>query len=310
MARTDSIISIQLPTNSEADIIRWRYQGQPGPRIAVVAGIRGDTPEGMRVAYSLRVSLAKLEPLLKGSIDIYPCVNPLAAEQGERYWPFFGVDLNRLFPGKKNGHPPDRVAYHLVQDIQGADLVCELRGARPGFQESTQALVSSDEAVQWALHTNVKVVWKRTPGPAAPRTFAYQFTNSMVIEGGTGNRLTAEVGSNIHDGLLNLFVQFGILPEDSLPFSWMTMERPVVVQDDEVLRIRTDRSGLFLPQVALEQPLVQGDILGDVVDPATGELKAQITAPRDGTIMALRDQPVISPGEMVARLLCPNKEKR
>ena len=88
------------------------------------------------------------------------------------------------------------------------------------------------------------------------------------------------------------------------------MERPVVVEDNEVLRIRTNRSGLFLPQVALEQPLMKGDILGDVVDPATGELKTQITAPRDGTIMALRDQPVISPGEMVARLLCPNKEKQ
>ena len=52
MSQADSIITIHLPSGGEVPVIRRRFKGKEGKRIAIVAGIRGDTPEGMRVAYS------------------------------------------------------------------------------------------------------------------------------------------------------------------------------------------------------------------------------------------------------------------
>ena len=77
MSRADTIITIYLPTGGEAPIVRRRFVGKDGPRVAIVAGIRGDTPEGMRVAYYLAQTLSELEEKLVGTVDIYPCVDRL-----------------------------------------------------------------------------------------------------------------------------------------------------------------------------------------------------------------------------------------
>ena len=96
----------------------------------------------------------------------------------------------------------------------------ELRGARPSFREAPQALVRfrDDEAAKLAMGANVSVIWRRRPGPAAPSTFAHQFPGTIVLEGGAGNRLTAGVGQDLTDGVLNLLCQLEVLEEDALPF--------------------------------------------------------------------------------------------
>ncbi|MEC7984764.1 MAG: succinylglutamate desuccinylase/aspartoacylase family protein [Myxococcota bacterium] len=303
MSESKSIFSIELPTGGEVQLTRHRFGLKRAPRVSIVAGIRGDAPEGMRIAFSMLQRLVELEDVLQGQVDIYPCVNPLAAEQGERLWPFFGVDLNRLFPGRENGHPPERVAHALIEDLQGSDYVFELRGARPSFQESTQALVRSDDAAELALHANVRLVWKRTPGPAAPKTFAYQFPNTIVLEGGVGNQLTSTVGKELSDGILNVLAQLNILPEEKLPFSWASMERPVLVSDEDVFRIRVGRSGFFLPEASLGQEVEKGERIGRVIAPDSGAVREEIFSPVSGVIMAMRVQPVVSLGIMVARIL-------
>ena len=302
MATQSTIFEVEMPTGGSASIVRHRF-GSEHPRVAIVAGIRGDTPEGMRIALSLIQFLQIHEASLRGCVDVYPCVNPLASEQGSRLWPFFDVDLNRLFPGKENGHPPDRVAAALIEDIQACDYVIELRGARPFFQEITQALVRSDQAAQLALHLNVKVIWQRSPGPAAAKTLAYQFPHTIVLEGGVGNQLTDTVGRELTDGLLNFLAQVGIFPEADLPFSWVSMERPTLVTGSSIERVRVSRAGFFVPVTSLGAKIQAGSPIGSVLDIATGDIRETLFASATGTVMALRVQPIVSLGTMVARIL-------
>ena len=76
-----------------------------------------------------------------------------------------------------------------------------------------------------------------------------------------------------------------------------------MVSDDDVVRVRVTRSGLFLPHLSIESPQVRGSVLGEVIDPGTGSIRETVVMPFDGSIMALRDHPVVSSGEMVARIL-------
>ena len=303
MAEQSVVFELEMPTGGSVEVVRHRFGSSPQPRVAIVSGIRGDAPEGMRIALALMMFLQENEHHIQGCVDVYPCMNPLAAEQGRRLWPFFDVDLNRLFPGKENGHPPARVAHSLVQDLQQCDYVLELRGARPFFQEITQALVRSEEAANLAMHLNVQLVWKRHPGPAASKTFAYQFPNTIVLEGGVGNQLTEDVGEQLRNGLLNFLGQVGLLPEEVLPFSWAGMERPVLVEGESVERIRVSRAGFFVPEVALGATITKGERIGTVVDISSGILREEVLASCDGLLMALRVQPIVSLGTMVARIL-------
>lgn len=313
------IFSIELPTGGNVAIPRWRFYSnethstEPLKRLSIVAGIRGDAPEGIRIAYQLLHSLIELEHDIRGVVDLYPCVNPLAAEQGQRYWPFFDIDLNRIFPGKRGGHPPHQLAYYLIQDIlkksqkdrEEEQIVLEIRGARPSFQILPQVLVRSGDtkSLEIAKHANVKMLWQRKPGPAASSTFAYQFPHSIVLEGGCGNRLITEVGDVLHDGVLNIMSHIGILPEEKLPFPWMTIETPLITTDEDLFRIRVESSGLFLPSIQINQNIQENQLIGKVIDPATGFVIEEVRSPISGVVYALREQPVVSIGIMVARVL-------
>jgi len=300
-----SLITLELPTGNTVSVVRRRFGHPGGLRVSIVAGIRGDAPEGIRVAHQLGAFLEEREDSLRGCVDIYPCMNPLASEQGSRRWPFFGVDLNRLFPGRPDGHPPDRTAFALSEDIRGTDQAIELRGARPSFFEATQAhvRVGDAKALDLAMHANVRVVWERSSGPAAPSTFAHQIPDTIVLEGGSGNRLTQEVGRDLLYGLISLLVSLEVLPEDELPFHWATLTRPERVGDEQVVRVRSNQSGLFLPAGAMWGEVSSGELLGEVIDPTTGKRLSRIVSPVSGRLLAVREHPAVYEGTMVARVV-------
>lgn len=294
-----------MPGADQVDIVRRRFRGGEGARVAIVAGIRGDTPEGMRVAHEVASVLARLSDTLVGTVDIYPCVNPLAAQRGTRRWPFFDLDLNRCFPGRPDGHAPDTVAWKLLEDLRGAEQVIELRGAHPDFREAAQAHVREGDrqASERARHANVQVIWERNPSGASPSTFAAQFESPIVLEGGSGNRLNAKVGLTLVEGTLNLLNMLGVLPDEGLPFHWAGIRRPLVVRDEQVHRVRASRAGFFLPRIEPWQELAVGDVLGTVVDPATGAIRETLTSPVQGHVLALRERPVVFPGSMLVRVI-------
>lgn len=304
-ARLDVLHSIGMPSGDTVDIVRRRFSGGDGPRVAIVAGIRGDAPEGVRVAHAVAQVLNENHETLLGCVDVFPCVNPLAAHRGTRHWPFFDQDLNRRFPGRADGHAPDVVAWKLVQELASADHVIELRGAHPAFSETPQAHVrsTSAEAAEAALHANVNMVWRRDPGLAAPSTFAAQFANTISLEGGTGNRLTPGVGQALAEGVLNLLNVLEVLPDGALPFHWAAVTRPVTVTDAQVHRVRAGRAGLFLPRKAPWDEVEVDEVLGEVIDPTTGERIEEVRAAHAGRIAAMREQPVVFPGTMVSRLV-------
>jgi predicted deacylase len=299
------ICSAGMPTGERVDIVRRRFGNGDGPRFALVAGVRGDTPEGIRVAHKVCAHLQEHHTALNGTVDIYPCVNPLAAHRGIRRWPFFDQDLNRRFPGRATAHAPDRVAFRLVEDLQGVDQLIEVRGAHSAFTEALQAHVRKGDtkALSIAKHANVEVVWERCPGPSSPSTLVYQFRDSIVLEGGTGNRLTTGIADDLCNGVLNILNVMGILPDDCLPFHWAGVTRPNVVDDDSVYRLRSEVGGLFLPSVKPWEVVSEGHCIGVVVDPISGRHLQAIEAPIEGRVLALREQPVVLPGTMVARVV-------
>jgi len=299
------ICSAGMPTGERVDIVRRRFSNGEGPRVALVAGVRGDTPEGIRVAHIVASHLQEHHDKITGCVDVYPCVNPLAAHRGIRRWPFFDQDLNRRFPGRAGAHAPDQVASTLVEDLQGVDQLIEVRGAHPAFTEALQAQVRSSDskATDLARHSNVEVVWSRSPGPAAPSTLVFQFPSSIVLEGGTGNRLTAGIAESLANGVLNILNVMGVLPDACLPFHWAGVARPRVVTDDFVQRLRAEVGGLFLPMIRPWSPVEEGQLIGEVVDPIGGRLLEEIRSPANGRVLALREQPAVLPGTMVARVV-------
>ena len=62
-------------------------------------------------------------------------------------------------------------------------------------------------------------------------------------------------------------------------------------------------SGIFLPSVRHWETLKKGEKVGSIIDPLSGAVLDEITAPVDGILFTIREYPVVDEGSLVGRLL-------
>lgn len=89
---------------------------EPGPVVWLTACAHGDEVGGMVVIQEVFKRLRKL-PLRCGTLHAYPLMNPLGFEVGRRDIVLSQEDLNRSFPGDRDGSLAERIAAHIFEHI-------------------------------------------------------------------------------------------------------------------------------------------------------------------------------------------------
>ena len=98
----------------------------PGPIIWLTACVHGDEVSGMVIIQEIFKNLRKT--LLKGAVYAFPLMNPIGFETSSRFITLSEEDLNRSFPGKKDGSLSERMAEQIFSEImlKKPDLVLDL----------------------------------------------------------------------------------------------------------------------------------------------------------------------------------------
>ena len=78
---------------------------------------------------------------------------------------------------------------------------------------------------------------------------------------------------------------------------------PAISSDGKVEFIRSDVEGIFLPRSKHNHFVCVGELIGEIVDPMTGQVKKQVKAGKDGLLFTLRNYPVVYEGDLLARIL-------
>jgi predicted deacylase len=86
-----------------------------GPTIFISAAIHGDEINGVEVIRRL-LSHKKLLSKLRGTLIAVPIVNMFGFNRNLRYLPD-RRDLNRVFPGSKNGSLAAQIAYKFMKEV-------------------------------------------------------------------------------------------------------------------------------------------------------------------------------------------------
>ena len=104
-----------LHTSSSVDVpVIIERSKKPGPVILFTAGIHGDEVNGVEI---VRQVIAKgINKPKCGTIICIPVINVFGFINLNREFPD-GRDLNRVFPGSKNGSLASRVAYKLIKEV-------------------------------------------------------------------------------------------------------------------------------------------------------------------------------------------------
>lgn len=282
--------------------------GENRGRISVVTGMHGDELEGQFVCYELIRRLTARPEALRGTVDIYPVLNPLGMDSGSRVIPKLDMDMNRMFPGNLTGNFMDQMVFKIADSIEGSDVCIDVHASDRFVREIPQARIS-DEFEQlmtpYAKQLNVDLIWINTSTRAHDSTLANSLckrgTPSLVIEMGLGNRIHPKYGMQIVDGILHLMAHLQLWEGED-----PKVKTPLVLHNDDIAFVRAAEAGFFIRDVRNNSVIQKGDRIGRIIDPLTGMDLEEIVAECGGHLFTLREHPLTYPGILLARII---KEK-
>lgn len=303
----EEVFSIELPVGERLIINKNRIVGKtPGnKRLAVVTGIHGDEFEGQYICYEMVRRLTENQDKLVGIVDVYPALNPLGLDVASHKVPKLEMDLNRMFPGNKNGTAMERVAAAIVEDISGADMCLDMHASNSFVKEIPQVRLNEDFAekmLPFAKLLNADMVWTNATATVHESTLAHSMNMlgvpSMVVEMGVGNRIDRVYGNQMVEGIFHLMKEMGMWKGEVGEIQY-----PVISTDGEVDFIRSKITGVFLPAIAHNHYVRKGDKLGEIVSPLEGKVLDEIQVQRSGLVFTLREYPFVREGSLLARIL-------
>lgn len=284
-----------------------------GPTVLMIGGVHGDEFEGpaalMRLAQDLR------EEDVTGRVILMPALNHPALNASSRVSPLDGQNLNRAFPGDRDGGPTAMIA-HFIETvlIPQCDAVIDLHsgGKASVFQACALATRTEDpdlfaKNMALARAFGLSTIWvlgafndDRSVNSAAARAGVPMIASELGGGGGADPVLIDQAEA----GLRRCLAHLGVMSEaPDVPEDAATQ---IVEITDAAHSLHAPAQGLFDRKVSAGQSVTAGQqagVLHFIDEPQRASLP--VTFPADGFVLAHTNRGVVERGEMLAMVATP-----
>lgn len=291
----------KLPSHTSIDIsINVAVANEAGPVILLMGGLHGDEINGIEIVR--RIIENNIHIPIKGTIICIPIINIYGFIYSSRYVPD-GKDVNRSFPGNKNGSLAARVAHYLMHDIipkidYGLDF--HTGGADRTNYPQIRCLLEDPVNKEIARAFQAPFTLNASFRPKSLRHAASKLDKHMVVyEGGESSRFdefAIQQGINGTIRMLNHF-KMASIPSPEINYN------PEIIKQSTWIRAKV--SGLFQPAIKNGDFVKQNQIVGHITDPF-GESKIQVKTPNNGFVISLNNNPILHQGDAIMHI--GNKE--
>ena len=312
-----TIASVAMPVGERWSVRRCRYapQGESAGRLCLATGTHGDETMGQLVVYGLVTRIMREPEHLRGTLDVYPMLNPLGLDIGERMVPSdTRLDMNRAFPGSLGGTALESLCYRIFKDMLGADLVLDLHASTHFKSEWFEARLCARDAERLydnALAMRPQLIWimpDRVDFDASlTGALSAAGTSAMILEADERRRRPQDIADLVVEGIFCQMKQMGIWTGEALP-PLSREEVPCIRNPKDVLRFSCDVPGVYVPRDCLGKWVKQGELLGEVIDALEGVCRDEVRAPLDALVFSQRSYSPVYPGTLIARLLRKERE--
>lgn len=264
-----------------------------GPTTGIVATQHGNEFFSIVV---LKEFLKTKHPL-KGKVIIFPVANPLAYNVKERTSRIDRKDMNRCWPGKKDGIITERMCFSIFQILKGCGCVLDLHNGNDNIIDTPQARLYEQrysDVRDLISHLDVPFILLRKEPLENTLVGSLLDSNikAITVELGEGKRITYNYISEGIKIIESFLRHTGNFP-DPRPF------KSIPIGYDEMRLVKAENSGLFIPNI--QQLGEKTDYLGNLISfPDFTEKK--IRTPTKGHILSLWVGGVIARGELLARI--------
>jgi predicted deacylase len=249
-----------------------------GPTSLLTGGVHGDEYEGP-------IALAKLVhgldlSKLSGRLIVVPAVNYPAFLAGRRISPIDEVNLNRTFPGQRNGTVTEMIAHYVTTDLMPrSDYLIDFHTGGSSLQYLPLLLAPrwTDAEVKKKLEDfidafdppNVVYFDSIRALSAEDRVIGnYAHQNKVFFvtgEFGGGATINLEGLAVVENGLRSVLSHLKVLAPTATPPARRAKIRRLIM-DDPGLYAFSPRRGLFEPKFALGDEVKEGELAGLIYD--------------------------------------------
>jgi uncharacterized protein len=286
----------KLPSRSALNITLTISRSEvEGPVLLLMGAMHGDEINGTEVVR--RIVERQHHRPLRGTTICIPIINVYGFISFSRYVPD-GKDVNRSFPGNKNGSLASRVAYYLMKDvIPKIDYGIDFHtggAARTNYPQIRCLLRDSvSEELAAAFHAPFTLDSKYRPG-SLRQSAARAGKKILVYEGGESGRFDEHAIEEGVRGTLRL-MRYLKMREDA---ESATYPNRVVKHSSW---IRAASSGIFLRAVEYGDKVLRNQELGSLNDPY-GDFRLAIRAPVSGYVIGLNHNPIVHQGDALVHM--------
>jgi len=287
-----SFAKLHTNTPIEVPIIVERSQFD-GPTVLFIAGIHGDEVNGVEVVRQL-VSKGINKPKI-GTIICIPIINIFGFLQKVREFPD-GRDLNRAFPGSKNGSLASRVAYQLMNDIvPKVDFCLDFHtGGSSRFNAPHVRVEKGNKTLTKLAETF------NAPFILHSKNLKKSFRNAcrkkgiplLLFEGGKSNSIDSVVSNTGVNGSKRVLHHLGMLKSQFK----VSSPKNSSVTINRSKWIRANASGMFKSNITVGNFVNQGDVIGQITDPY-GKIFNRVNASNNGYVINVNEAPLVYQGD-------------
>ncbi len=267
----------------------------PGPTVVVTGNVHGDETTGL--ATCLRLDQLLPTMLQRGTVVLYPTLNPAGLRSKSRYYSD-GVDLNRCFPGNDRGNPGNRAADAIWHDLlqRRPNIVLDIHADSPdaipyalidrGVRLGADRTRLESEAHSLAKATGLLILWEYLDADYLRYDMERSLAGALLNHGIPA--VTIEVGPRRMAGrsAVGIATQAvtSVLAAESMvsatgcePWRGPKLRRAVAPS--------THATGSFIPDCEPGSFFKAGDAIGAVYG-IDGAVLDRITAPREGCVIS------------------------
>ena len=289
-----------LPYRQPIPVYGYRF-GSRKKTLAVMGAIRGDEVQQMYVAARLVRKFSELEKEGAFAPDcgvmVVPCAGQFSMNVSKRFWPLDNTDINRMFPGYGAGETTQRLADRIFTALQGykwgvhlasfylpGDFVPHVRVMDTGYQ-------SNEEGLDFGL----PYLMIRKPHPYDTTTLNFNWqvwdTCTFSVYSRTTDFIDESSAELAAESILRFLAKRGMLrskvPESVLRF----------------LAENNKKGGILIRYHHPADFVRAGNLLAEIIDPYTTEVREKICAPTDGTLFFAHHAQLIAGHSIVYRLI-------
>ncbi|WP_378186206.1 succinylglutamate desuccinylase/aspartoacylase family protein [Aquimarina sp. W85] len=289
-----NIANLYTSTKVEIPIIIERSKN-PGPTVLITAGIHGDEVNGVEIVR--QIISKKINKPQCGTIICIPLLNVFGFLNMDRFFPD-GRDLNRVFPGSKNGSLASQFAYQFTNEILPvADYCLDFHTGGGSRFNAAHIRVDPSNAELMKLaeifDAPFTLLSKNVDG-SFRATCSKKDIKILLFEGGKSQNSNKDIAKEGVTGTMRILKHLKMLmPEFSIP---NTKTKSIVIKKS--YWVRAKNSGMLHIKIPCGKHVEKGEFLATITDPY-GKMRKVVRAPNEGYIINVNEAPIIHKGDAI-----------